>query len=445
MSVLVRVAPSPTGRLHIGNARTALVNWLFARRQGGRFLLRLDDTDEERSTAAFAAGIEADLRWLGLGWDLFARQSDRMVRYAAAAERLKEAGRLYPCYETPEELALRRKVQLGSGKPPIYDRAALSLSAAERSRLEAEGRRPHWRFKLEHRSIAWTDLVRGEVVFDGAKLSDPVLVRADGRPVYGLASVVDDRELAVSHVIRGEDHVDNTAVHIQLFEALGAPVPTFAHLPLIADAEGGKLSKRIGSLGVAELREGGIEPMALNSLLAHLGTSDAIEPYASLDDLARHFDLAHFSRSTPRFDLHELDQLNHRLIQTLPFAAVAERLQALGPDADERFWQAVRPNLTRIGEAASWWQVCHGEVEPAIEDASFAETARSLLPPEPWDEATWGHWTERVKTATQRKGKALFLPLRLALTGRDHGPELRNLLPLIGRARAEARLGGKTA
>src|SRR5258708_690290 len=368
-----------------------------------------------------------------------------MVRYAAAAERLKEAGRLYPCYETPEELALRRKVELGSGKPPIYDRGALSLSAAERSRLEAEGRRPHWGFKVEERSIGWAGVVRGEVVFDGAKLSDPVLVRADGRPVYGLASVVDDRELAVSHVIRGEDHVDNTAVHIQLFEALGAPVPTFAHLPLIADAEGGKLSKRIGSLGVAELREGGIEPMALNSLLAHLGTSDAIEPYASLDDLARHFDLAHFSRSTPRFDLHELDQLNHRLIQTLPFAAVAERLQALGPDADERFWQAVRPNLTRIGEAASWWQVCHGEVEPAIEDASFAETARSLLPPEPWDEATWGHWTERVKTATQRKGKALFLPLRLALTGRDHGPELRNLLPLIGRARAEARLGGKTA
>ena len=445
MSVLVRVAPSPTGRLHIGNARTALVNYLFARAQGGRFLLRLDDTDEERSTAEFARSIEADLRWLGLDWDLFARQSDRLQRYADAAERLRAAGRLYACYETPEELALKRKVQLGSGKPPIYDRAGLQLTQADRARLEAEGRRPHWRFKLEHGSIGWTDLVRGAVAFDGAKLSDPVLVRADGRPVYGLASVVDDIDFQVSHVIRGEDHVDNTAVHIQLFQALGAPVPAFAHLPLIADVEGGKLSKRMGSLGVAELRDSGIEPMALNSLLAHLGTSDAIEPFGALDALAQHFDLAHFARSTPRFDPHELEQLNHRLIQTLPYAAVADRLKALGFAADERFWLAVRPNLTRIAEAESWWQVCAGTIEPAIADAGFADTARRLLPPEPWDEATWGAWTEQVKQATSRRGKALFLPLRLALTGREHGPELRNLLPLIGRARAEARLGGKTA
>ncbi|MBI1778437.1 MAG: glutamate--tRNA ligase [Proteobacteria bacterium] len=445
MSVLVRIAPSPTGRLHIGNSRTALVNWLFARRQGGRFLLRLDDTDMERSTAEFALSIEEDMRWLGLDWDLFARQSDRMGRYAEAEARLKAMGRLYPCYESPEELALRRKVQLAAGKPPIYDRAGLSLTEADCARFEAEGRRPHWRFKLEHGPIAWTDLVRGAVVFDGAKLGDPVLVRADGRPIYGLASVVDDIDFKVSHIIRGEDHVDNTAVHIQLFRALAAPVPEFAHLPLIADTEGGKLSKRIGSLGVAELRRDGIEPMALNSLLAHLGTSDAIEPHGSLEALAQHFDLGHFARSTPRFDPHELEQLNHRLIQTMPFHAVADRLNRSGIDADERFWLAVKPNLTRIADAASWWQVCRGAVAPAIADPGFTETARSLLPPEPWDEATWGRWTDEVKAATARKGKALFLPLRLALTGRDHGPELRNLLPLIGRARAEARLGGKTA
>jgi glutamyl-tRNA synthetase len=445
MSVLVRFAPSPTGRLHIGSARTALVNWLFARRADGTVLLRLDDTDEERSTAEFARSIEEDLRWLGLGWDRLARQSDRLERYAAAAERLKQAGRLYPCYESPEELALKRKIQLGSGKPPIYDRAALALTPDDRARLEAEGRRPHWRFRLEHRPIAWTDLIRGEVVFDGAKLSDPVMVRADGRPIYGLASVVDDAEFEVSHVIRGEDHVDNTAAHIQLFEALGAPVPRFAHLPLIADVEGGKLSKRLGSLGLADLRQDGIEPMALNSLLAHLGTSDAVEPYGSLEDLARHFDLGHFARSTPRFDPHELEQLNHRLIQGLPFAAVADRLKAFAIEADERFWLAVRPNLTRLGDAALWWQVVHGAIQPQIGEPGFADAARGLLPPEPWDETTWGAWTEAVKGATKRKGKALFLPLRLALTGREHGPELRNLLPLIGRVRAEARLAGKTA
>jgi glutamyl-tRNA synthetase len=443
--VLVRFAPSPTGRLHIGSARTALVNWLYAKGEGGRFLLRLDDTDEERSTVEFARSIEEDLRWLGLGWDLFARQSDRLDRYAAAAERLKQSGRLYPCYETPEELTLKRKVQLGSGKPPIYDRAALALSAADRARLESEGKRPHWRFKLDHARIAWTDLVRGEVAFEGAKLSDPVMVRADGRPIYGLASCVDDAELGITHVIRGEDHVDNTAAHIQLFEALGAPVPRFAHMPLIADVEGGKLSKRLGSLGLADLREDGFEPMALNSLLSHLGTSDAIEPFQSLEALARHFDLGHVARSTPRFDPHELEQLNHRLIQTQPLAAVSERLSALGVAADERFWLAVRPNLVRIGDALAWWQVVHGAIEPQIADPGFAEAARGLLPPDPWDETTWGAWTEQVKQATQRKGKALFLPLRLALTGREHGPELRNLLPLIGRARADARLAGKTA
>jgi len=438
---LVRFAPSPTGRLHVGNVRTALINWLFARQQGGRFLLRLDDTDTERSTAEFARGIEEDMRWLGLAWDLFDRQSDRMHRYSDAAERLRAAGRLYPCFETPEELSLKRKAQINAGKPPVYDRAALRLSDAEKAEL-AKAVIPHWRLLLERGRIEWEDRVRGHVHFEAANLSDPVLIRADGRPIYTLATVVDDIDLGVTDVIRGEDHVANTAIQIQLFRALGAAVPRFGHTTLIADAAGEGLSKRIGSLSIASLREDGIEPMTINSLLAHLGTSDAVEPYLSLDELVRHFDLGHFGRATPKFDPEELPRLNHRLIQRLPFAAVKDRL----PDgADERFWLAIRPNLTRVSEAAAWQPVVHGPLKPSIDDPLFAEAAAALLPPEPWDETTWGAWTKAVGNATKRKGKELYLPLRLALTGLAHGPELKSLLVLIGRARALARLLGKEA
>jgi glutamyl-tRNA synthetase len=447
MSVAVRFAPSPTGRLHVGNIRLALINWLFARRAGGSFLLRMDDTDEERSTVEFAAAIEADLRWLGLEWDRFARESERMGRYREAEAALRAAGRLYPCWETADELALKRRSQLGRGKPPIYDRAALRLTPEERARFEAEGRRPHWRFRLEHRPVAWSDRVRGPVQFEGADLSDPVLVREDGRPLYSLSSVVDDLDFAISDVIRGEDHVANTAVQIQLFEALGGPVPCFAHLPLLTDAAGQGLSKRLGSLSVAALREAeGIEPLALLSLLARLGTSDAIEPRPSLAALVEEFELARVSRATPRFDPEELLRLNARLLHGLPLAAVAARLAALGFEGvDERFWRAVRPNLTRLADLGDWWQVTHAPVAPVLSNPDLTGRAAALLPAEPWDDATWSTWTAAVRTATGVKGKELFLPLRLALTGREHGPELRTLLPLIGRTRAAARLGGETA
>ncbi|MGE5767303.1 MAG: glutamate--tRNA ligase [Bacteroidota bacterium] len=442
----VRFAPSPTGLLHVGNARQALVNWLFARAEGGRFLLRIDDTDSERSTPAFAAAIEEDLRWLGLDWDEKAVQSERLDRYAAAAERLKASGRLYPCYETPEELGLKRKVALAAGRPPIYDRAALALSEAERARLEAGGRRPHWRFKLLAGEIAWDDLVRGPVAFQGENLSDPVLLREDGRPLYTFTSVVDDIELDISHVIRGEDHVANTAVQVQLFEALGGAegggVPAFGHLPLIAGAGGEALSKRLGSLSLASLREDGIEAMAVNGTLARLGTADPVEPLPDLAALVAGFDLSRFGRGTPKFDPAELEAFNARVLHVLPFAAVAERL----PDGfDAALWEAVRPNLTRLAEAEAWLAICRGPVVPVIEDAAFAGRAAELLPPEPWDAETWGTWTAAVKQETGRKGKELFRPLRLALTGLDHGPELKALLPLIGRERAEARLSGKAA
>ncbi|WP_225768648.1 glutamate--tRNA ligase [Inquilinus sp. Marseille-Q2685] len=444
--IITRFAPSPTGLLHVGNVRTALVCWLAARATGGRFLLRLDDTDTERGSAEFAAAIEQDLRWLGLHWDGFARQSDRTDRYRAAQDRLKAAGRLYPCYETAEELELKRKSLLARGLPPLYDRAALALTDADRARLEAEGHRPHWRFKMADAPIEWDDKVRGRVHFNGRDISDPVLVREDGRALYHIGSVVDDIDMGVTLVVRGEDHVANTAMHIQLAEALGAAPPGYAHLSLIADAEGHGLSKRLGSLSLRSLREQGIEPLAVTSLLAKLGTSDPIEPRHSLDDLVAEFDFAKFSRTIPRFDPTELERLNGRILHETPYAAVRDRLAALGLGAvDEAAWAVLRPNLQRLEDAAGWWRVVTGPVTPVVADAGLLAAAAGLLPPEPWDDATWGAWTAAVRDRTGVKGKPLFLTLRLALTGLDHGPELRGLLPLIGRERALARLAGRVA
>jgi len=439
-AVKVRFAPSPTGLLHVGNARLALVNWLFARHGGGRFLLRLDDTDAARSQPEYGAAIEADLGWLGLDWDGFVRQSDRLDRYGVAIERLKTAGRLYPCYETPKELSLKRKRQLSQGRPPVYDRAARNLSSADTARLEEEGRRPHWRFLLEDEAVEWADLVRGPVHFEPGHVSDPVLVREDGHPLYTLSSVVDDGELGITHVIRGEDHVANTAVQIQLFTALEYAVPGFAHLPLLMGDDGKPLSKRLESLSLRALRDGGIEPRAVCTYLAHLGTSLAASGEETMETLVAGFDIGGFGRAAPRFERAELDHLNARLLHHLPFDEVRERLGVAG--ADEAFWEAVRPNLTQLAEAADWWRILHGEVAPVKGDSAFCRTAASLLPAEPWDETTFKTWTDAVSKQTGAKGKALFMPLRLALTGTDHGPELRVLLPMLGRERAFARLAG---
>ena len=437
--VAVRFAPSPTGRLHVGNARGALLNWLFARKSGGSFLLRLDDTDTARSTEDFAQGIEDDLRWLGLDWDRFARQSDRFDLYTAATETLKSSGRLYPAYETAEELELRRKVQLSQKKPPVYNRAALKLTDEDRAKLEAEGRKPHWRFRLEHRITGWDDLVHGRVDIDTASLSDPVLVRSDGYPLYTLSSVVDDGDLGITHVIRGEDHVTNSAAQIQLFEALDYAVPAFGHFSLLLDAEGGGLSKRLGSLSLADLRDQGYEPMALNSLLARLGSADPVEPQLDTAALVAGFDLSRFSRAPARLDPHELDLLNAKILHATPFAAVRDRLPA---GATEAFWLAIRGNIGRLAEAAGWWAVVAGDVTPVVEDAAVVQAAAETLPAEPWDATTWKAWTQAITAKSGARGKALFHPLRLALTGRDKGPEMAPLLPLIGRDRVARRLTG---
>jgi len=445
MRVTVRFAPSPTGRLHAGNIRTALINDLFARKHGGDFILRLDDTDQERSTVEFARGIEMDLAWLGLEWTKLVHQSDRFALYEAAIEKLKDAGRLYPAYETPEELELKRKRQLARGRPPVYDRAALQLSKTDKAKLEAEGRKPHWRFKLEPRDVIWDDLVRSRQHVDAASLSDPVLIRGDGTYLYTLPSVVDDIDLGVTHVIRGEDHVANTAPQIQLFEALAAKPPAFGHHNLLVGPDGQALSKRDRSLAIEGMRAEGLEPLAVVSYAATIGTSDPVAPHASLDELVQLFDFAKLSRAPARFDPHDLRLLNAKLLHMLPYTAVAGRLEDMGVSGGEAFWETVRGNLTVLADAKIWWRVATGPLEPVIENADLCCEAARLLPPEPWDEETWPAWSSAVKAATGAKGKALFQPLRLALTGEAHGPELKHLLPLIGRDRTRARLEGKTA
>lgn len=443
MSVLVRFAPSPTGYLHVGNVKAALINWLFARKHGGEFLLRLDDTDKERSREDFSAAIEADLFWLGLSWDRFTRQSERLDYYNAAVEELKRQGRLYPCYETAEELERKRRRQLASHRPPVYDRAALRLSAAERAEFEAQGRLPHWRFRLNEGRIEWHDLVRGRVSIDTGSLSDPVLLRADGSPLYTLPSVVDDTELGITHVLRGEDHVANTAVQIQIFEALGYKPPQWGHFALMVDADGGPLSKRAGDLSIAALREQGIEAMAINSLLARLGTSDPVEARASMDALVEGFRLESLGRAAARFDMEELKALNSRVLHILPYSAVRERLRL--DEQGEALWLAVRPNVNSLSEVNDWWHVIKGPIEPVITDEALLEVASRLLPPEPWDQGTWRRWTQAIAAETGARGRKLYLPLRLALTGREKGPELQALLPLIGAKRAAARLKGEMA
>lgn len=444
MPVSVRFAPSPTGYLHVGNLRLAVINWLFARREGGRFWLRMDDTDPERSDPEYSRAIQEDLHWMDLEWDAYERQSERLPAYEAAAARLKAAGRLYPAYETPEELEAKRKAQLARGVPPLYDRAALQLTPQQRLAYEAAGRKPHWRFKLEPGTVAWDDLIHGEIAFEAGQLGDPVLIREDGRPLYGFSSVVDDLEFGITHVVRGDDHITNTAGQIQLFQALGGPVPVFAHLPLLVDADGAKLSKRLGTLSIRRLREEeGIEPVALAAYLSRMGTSDPIEPIEDLITLIHEFEFRRFSVSSPRFDLAELVRLNARVLHILPYERVAGRLAALGLEgADARFWNAVRSNLARLSDAATWWSVVNGPVTPAIDDPTATDRAADLLPAGPWDETTWSAWTGALAAATGLKGKALFMPLRRALTGQDHGPDMKNLLPLIGADRARGRLRG---
>ena len=435
-NIKVRFAPSPTGYMHIGNTRTAVFNWLLAKKLGGEFMLRIDDTDVARSKKEYEDALRDILQWLGLTWSSEARQSARMARYDEVVAALKAEGRVYACYETAEELEIMRKRLMNKGLPPIYDRGALKLTAEDIARYEAEGRKPHYRFKLNEGVIEWDDMVRGHCRYEARNLADPVIIREDGSYLYHLPSVIDDVDFGITHIIRGEDHVTNTASQIQMFEAVGGKVPAFAHLPLLTGKEG-KLSKRLGSLGVRELRAEGVEAMAISSFLAKLGTSEAIEPYYDLETLAQSLDLSRLGRSQPKFDEAELLAFNTRFVRSMPYAFIRERISA-----GEDFWNAVRGNLNRVSDITEWEDICHRPLEPVIEDRELTALAAELLPPEPWNDDTFTLWMNEVKAQSGKKGRELFHPIRKALTAQENGPELKILRPLIGREKACNRLKG---
>lgn len=434
-----RFAPSPTGYIHVGNLRTALMNYLIARKAGGTFILRLDDTDQERSKQEYIDALMQDLDWLGLHWDRVEQQSKRMDRYAEAADQLRAAGRFYECFETPVELDLKRKKLLNMHRPPVYDRAALKLSDADKAALRAEGRMGYWRFLLDQERIEWADGILGPISIDAASVSDPVLIRADGQVLYTFASSVDDVDMGVSFIVRGADHVTNTATQIQIMQALGGTAPSFAHHSLLTGTEDEKLSKRAGALSLRDLRAQGVEPMALLSMLARLGSSRPVELARSMQDLIDGFDVCSFGAAPTKFDPEDLFPLTRQHVQGLPFDAVSARIAALGVPADkaELFWAVAKGNITVLADLEGWWQLFRDGAEPLVDedDAEFVAQALALLPARPWTNATWGEWTGAVKEATGRKGKDLFRPLRRALTGRDAGPEMADVMPLLGQVR----------
>jgi len=446
MSVIARFAPSPTGKLHVGNVRTALMNWLFVREQGGKFILRIDDTDLGRSTNAYEDQIKEDMTWLGLSWDETFNQSHRFKLYEQAADKLRKAGLLYPAYETSEELDRQRKLQRVQNKPPVYNRAALELTDEQKHAYELEGRKPHWRFKLSGKTVTWNDVVRGPQNVDTSSLSDPVLIRGDGSFLYTLPSVVDDIEAKITHVIRGEDHVTNSGAQIEVFQALSDHLPSFAHTPLLVGKDGKGLSKRLGSLSMDQLREQGIEPLAICSLLGKIGTSDPIEVRPSLEVLKNEFTFSKIGRAPARFDENELKLLNARLLHDTPYEDVRDRLLALGVEDDQNFWLLVRSNVEKLSDAAGWSTVLHAPMPGQIadQDKEFCKLAAACLPDDIRPE-TWHDWTQDLKEKANRKGKGLYLPLRLALTGRGRGPEMDKLLVLLGSETAKGRLEGNVA
>ena len=429
-----RFAPSPTGYLHIGNLRTALFNFLIARQAGGEFILRIDDTDSERSKPEYVDGIKRDLEWLGLHWDRVEHQSARFERYAEVADQLRHKGLFYECFETPLELDLKRKKQLNMGKPPVYDRSALALSDAEREALSIE-RAGHWRFMLDQSRIEWTDGILGGISIDAASVSDPVLIRGDGQVLYTLASICDDTDMGVTHVVRGSDHVTNTATQIQMIRVIGGTVPSFSHHSLLTGPKGEGLSKRLGSLALRDLRDAGIQPMALLSHLARLGSSDPIELRGVMEEIISGFNLTKFGSAPTKFDEADLIPITAKYLQGLDLVDVAEEVALIGVPADkaEDFWNVMRTNISTLKDLKGWWELTKNGAIPEIDldDQEFIAQAMAMLPEGPFDTTTWGTWTAEVKQATGRKGKGLFMPLRKALTGMSHGPDMGALLPLL--------------
>ena len=441
--VKVRFAPSPTGHLHIGNFRTALVNFLFARKEKGHFMLRIDDTDQERSTLEFEKAIIEDLSWMNLNWDSLEKQSTRLKRYDEVLETLLDKKRAYACYETADELSLKRKVQLSSGKPPVYDRSSLRLSDSEISDLKSKGKKPHYRFLLDHSEVTWNDLVKGQGKYHMSSLSDPVILREDGRVIYTLASVVDDIDFEITHILRGEDHMTNSAAQIQLFEALGSIAPNLGHLSLLTDISGAGLSKRLGSLSLKDLRNEGIHPMAISSLLSKVGTSDPVEIKKEIETIILYFDINKFGKSKSKFDKNELSILNSKIYQLIDFEEINEDLNKMNISITKEFWNLIRGNIALLKNVKDWWDICFGTIDTIIENQDFLDLALEVLPLDQFNETTWSTWTKTISQETGKKGKELYMPLRLCLTGQNKGPEMADLILMMGRDKVIKRLSNQ--
>ncbi len=442
MTKICRFAPSPTGFLHVGNIRAAIINFLYAKKIGGKFILRLDDTDIERVRDEYRDMILQDMAWLGLEYSDLIKQSDRLEKYEAAKNQLIANGRLYECFETPEDLNLQRKSQIASGITPIYNRAALNLTAEQKDLLRAQGLKPHYRFLLEDKITSWDDKIKGKITYEGRHFSDPVLVRDNGVPTYTFCSVVDDVDLSITDIIRGEDHITNTAIQIQIFEALGAKVPDFSHLALVKASEG-KISKREGGFDVKSLRAEGYETMSIINLLAQIGTSEPIKIYKNCDELVSDFSFAKFSKSSTNYDISELNHINQKLLQKLDLSDVAPQLKNLGlTEVDAGFFDCIKQNIGFLSEIKMWWEICKGQFryQNKAEDQEFLRKAASFLPQDTQDSSCWQNWLEGIKSNTTRKGKDLFMPIRLSLTGVEHGPELKFLVNLISREEILKRL-----
>lgn len=439
----VRFAPSPTGYLHIGNFRTALINFLFAKNKNGHFMLRIDDTDDERSLKKYEDAIKEDLSWVGINWDSLEKQSSRLSYYDQALQKLLDKKRAYPCFETAEELSLKRKKQLSSGKPPIYDRSALNLSDSDIADLKAKGRSPHYRFLLDHKDVNWNDLVKGTSQYNMSNLSDPVIIREDGRVIYTLASVVDDIDFEVTDILRGEDHMTNSAAQIQLFEALESSPPNLGHLSLLTDISGAGLSKRLGSISLRDLKDEGFQPMAISSLLSKVGSSDAIEIFRDINQIISDFDISKFGKSKPKFDKNELRGLNSKLFKMLDFSDISNQLKKFNFKISSDFWELVKGNIENLEELELWWNIIYGNIEPKYNDENFLNTALEILPEGNFDKNTWTNWTSILMEETGRKGKELYNPLRMCLTGQNKGPEMATLVFLMGRGKVLERLTNK--
>ena len=440
MTVITRFAPSPTGLLHLGNIRTALINWLYARTHNGKFILRIDDTDQERSKDEYISKIKYDLEWLGIDYDDTFNQSSRFERYREQFEKLKADGRIYPCYETPEELERKRKLQMASGGKQVYDRSSLSLTDEEKRAYEDDGRKPHWRFLLQTERLKWNDLLKGELDIDLTSLSDPVLFREDGVPLYTFSSAVDDIDYNITNVIRGDDHTSNTAVQIEIINAIDKNKITFAHHALLKASSGDKLSKRDNVISIDSFRKSNLEPLAILSLLATIGTSQSIELKDSLNQIISEFKIETISTSPGRIEIDVLNALNKKQVQKLNFDDVSERLKNIDEKIDEKFWNTIRSNLETVEGIKQWSDIVFDSKLIEAEDKEYIKSAIELIPDDPWDENTWELWTSAIKEKTGRKGKELFLPLREAFTGMKHGPEMKLLIQLIGREKILERV-----